>query len=119
MVFESFSVYKGATCLKMLTVVEEDGGVYDLTGASVWLTVKEVADTASNDLAALFQLTVGDGLTVSAPATGVVAVEISSTRTDTLTAGRTYKYDVQVRKSSKTFPAIEGRIGVRARVTMA
>jgi hypothetical protein len=117
---EPISLTKGDTWINTLPITESDGSAYDLTGATVWLTVKAKNDTSSNDDdEALFQLIIGSGITVASPATGIIAVEITDEQTELLTAGGLYKYDVQVRKGGKTFTPIGGTVVVNRDVTRA
>lgn len=119
MITEALTITKGDTWPNTLPITKRDGSPYDLTGATVWLTVKDEFDTADDDAGGIFQLGVGTGLTVSAPATGIVAVEIADTQTDLLDPERTYRYDVQVRKGGKTFTPIGGRLTVTRDTTRA
>ncbi len=66
---------RGDTLRFQFTVVQ-DGGVTDLTGGTLTLTARW-----SVDLPELFTCTVGDGLTIDDPTSGVVEVSISSTKT--------------------------------------
>lgn len=117
MVTEALTITKGDTWPNTLPITQRDGTPYDLTGATVWLTIKDRNDNTDADANAIIQLGVGSGLTVSAPATGVVAVELTDAQTGALLVGPKYKYDVQVRKGGKTFTPIGGLITVERDTT--
>lgn len=92
---------RGDTIVRTATITQPDGTAYDLTGCTVWFTVKEVTDRAANDdeaLALLYWISGGasNGIAVSAPATGVVTVTIPASTTATLSPGRAYRYDLQI-----------------------
>lgn len=95
----------------------DDGLPYDFTGADVVLTVKRRTDRRGDDAGALFQLTVGDGITIDDPESGVMTVTITDERTDALEAGTTYRYDVRVRKDGRTDKPIGGPFLVAPDVT--
>lgn len=114
---ESITLPRGDTWLNTLPIVDADGVAYDLTGASIWLTIKERSDDAPDDADAIIQLEVGSGLTVATPSNGIVAVEITDEDTALLTPGRSYRYDVQVRKGGKTFTPIGGAVVVTKDIT--
>lgn len=83
-----------------------DGSRIDLTGATIWLTLKTDPSTQA-DAAAIIQL---DSLheptqfSVDTPATnGVFTVTLSGTNTGTLTAGTIYYIDVKVKDSYGKF----------------
>lgn len=90
-----------------LTLTDIDGDPIDLTGASVWFTVEH-----------LFQKTIGDGIVVSAPLTGVATISVSAADTSGVSARTTYRYDVQVRTAlGKTKTPIMGTFIIRPDVT--
>lgn len=80
------TVVRGDTSNFQITITDSNGLAYDLTDASIWFTVD-----------GLLEKTIGDGITVSTPASGVADVEISAGDTDAAPDRRTaYPYDVQV-----------------------
>lgn len=84
--------------------LDPDGDDYDFTGATVWMTVKAENDSADNDDAALVQLFWidggdSDGITISAPTSGIFAPTMTSEQTSALRLGVTYVYDVQVKNA--------------------
>lgn len=118
---QPITITKGDTWPNTLSPItnRDTGAVENLTGATIWLTIKEEFDDADDDAAAVVQLGVGTGLTVADPASGIVAVEIPDEDTDLLDPGTTYRYDVQVRKGGKTFTPIGGRLTVTRDTTRA
>ena len=82
---EPITLPRGDTWLNTLPVKNRDGTPYDLTGASLWLTIKPRHSRDTDDSDALIQMTVGTGITVPAPTTGELAVEITDEQTATLT----------------------------------
>ena len=68
----------------------------DLTGATVWFTVKAAATDA--DGSAIFQLTVGSGITIDSPATdGKGKLVVDSDKTESLANVRVVGvYDLQI-----------------------
>ena len=114
---EEITTPKGDTWLNTLPVLDSDGVAYDLTDASVTLTVKEMNDRADDDTLALFQLTLGDGIAIDSPSTGVISIEMSDERTNLLAAGKSYAYDVQIRKNQQTFTPIGGKLVVTRDIT--
>lgn len=114
---ETITTPRGDTWLNTLPITDKNGAPYDLTGALLLMTVKQTTDRSSDDALALFQLVIGDGLTVTNPLTGLVAVEISDERTALLQADTSYAYDVQVRKGNQTFTPIGGELHCTSDVT--
>lgn len=83
------------------TITEEDGDPYNLTGTTLWFTVKAATDTANDDTAAPIKLYrivggTGDGITVTTPSTGVATIKATRAQMETLTPGLTYVFDLQI-----------------------
>jgi hypothetical protein len=116
---EPLTIIRGDTYLNTLPIAEPDGSAYDLTGASVWLTVKPKGSRTDDDDDALIQLTVGDGITVADPASGEIAVKLTDEQTGELAADTTYRYDLQIRKGGDTFTPIGGPLVVLRDTTRA
>jgi hypothetical protein len=96
---------------------KRDGSPYNLSGATVVLTVKRRNDRSNDDDDALFQLTAGDGIEIDEPDPGSITVEISDENTELLEAETTYRYDVQIRRSGTTRTPIGGPLIVTRDVT--
>lgn len=98
-----------------LPVLDEFGAAYDLTGATLAMTVKQRNDRRGDDDNAVLTLTLGAGLTVASPATGVVSIEITDEQTALIDPG-TYLYDVRVEKSGRRFVPIGGHMVINRAV---
>lgn len=99
--------------------LKQSGIALDLTGASVWFTVKDRAkDKDSN---AKIQLTTGSGISISGdPVNGIVVVSLSSS--DTASLEGLWKYDLQVKlatPSTKTMTMLTGVIEFLPNVTLS
>lgn len=96
--------------------------VIDLTGATVFLTVKTAVDTDASDSAALIKLDSGSSptaVTILTPATaGQFQIEIPPTSTQMLTPGVAYVYDVVVKNAAGAqYQVITGTVTVLQPVT--
>lgn len=100
----AIQVIRGATKHYTLTITNDDGTVYDLTGARVLLTVKKnreaEAPTIQKDSAAGVAQ-----VEITAPRTGVAVVKFAPGDTQTLDIG-VYPFDVWVLKGSDRLPVI-------------
>lgn len=98
-----------------LVVLDGNGDAYDLTGASVWFTLKAALTDA--DPGAL-QLTIGNGVTVPNPTSGEIVVRTLTGQSDIEPA--TYFYDVQIQKGGWQDPKTtqEGQFIVTQDVTL-
>jgi hypothetical protein len=80
------TMMRGDTRSLTVTVLDDDGDPYDLTGVGVQFTVD-----------ALFDKSVGDGVAVATPASGVAVVTVNPVDTaDAPDRRRAYRYDVQL-----------------------
>jgi hypothetical protein len=82
-----------------LQVIDGNGDAYDLSAASVWLTLKALPTDPDPGV---LQLTIGNGITVPTPATGEIVIQTAADQTDIDPA--TYFYDVQIQKSGWNGP---------------
>ena len=73
---------------------ESDGSAYNLTGKTVFFTVKNIGDTAANDDAALITK---DIISHSAPTLGQTTISLTADNTNL--APGVYKYDIQIEGS--------------------
>lgn len=101
-------VVRGDSQTFELTFTDDDGDPLDLTDGAVVMTVEE-----------LFTKSVGDGITVSAPLTGVATVAVAPADTaDCPDYRQGYRYDVQVTLASGVVKTpIRGRFVVLPDVT--
>jgi hypothetical protein len=113
---------RGDTYRRPLTIYGASGAVYDLTGASVWMTIKHERDRYdhgdSDAVISLYWSGAGaSGIDVATPTSGQIMVEITPAQTASLDWSQGYWYDVQVKKGPQTFTAIMGPATVAADVT--
>lgn len=112
------TIVRGDTYVRELAILAANGAAYDLTGATVWVTVKPRGDTAADDAGAVASLYwvfggASSGIAVADPTTGVLTVTIPAAATAGMTAGeRLYRYDVQVSKAGAVATPITGTITV-------
>lgn len=94
----------------------EDGSPMDLTGADVRFTAKE--HLRDDDEDAVVVATVGDGIVVDDPTSGVLVVSVDAEDTDGLgTVTRFLRYDVQVTRGGSTRTVVAGRLYIDADVS--
>jgi len=97
----STDVYRGMTSKFRITVTQA-GAAYDLTGATLYFTVKSDIASTSNKL----QKKTGDGITTVGDArNGQADLLLSASDTQTLDCG-SYEYDVVVEKAGERFLVI-------------
>jgi hypothetical protein len=84
------TVIRGDTVTFELTITDSAGDPYDLTGAEVWFSVERLG----------ISKTVGSGITVATPASGVATISLVTADTEDAPNLRvSYRYDVQLRLS--------------------
>lgn len=115
---------RGDTYRRNLTITQPDGSLYDLNGATVWLTVKQRGDRSADDSAAVLKLYwvsggASSGIVAASPSAGVIAVTMTAAQTAALSVGSAiYCYDVQVEKSGLIDTPITGGVIVERDVTI-
>lgn len=103
----TITMTRGDTRTLTLTLTDSDGDPYDLTGATVRMSVGSLFDKGPSD-----------GIVVSAPLTGVAVITVNPDDTEGASARRSYPYDVEVTFADGTvITPILGRFVVRADVT--
>lgn len=86
----------------------------DLTGASLWFSVRR----SLRDADPLIQKTVGVGIVVAAPVSGLATISLSPADTAALAPGP-YVYDVQVKEpSGRVTTIVQGVLDLAADVTL-
>lgn len=78
--------------------VSRDGVALDLTGSSLWFTVKTAA--SQTDAQAVAQLTLGDGITLVDAEAGTCTVLLERAVTEEMTVGTTYLADLQIKDAA-------------------
>jgi hypothetical protein len=95
------------------------GSPYDLGGCSLWFTAKKKYTDA--DSAAIFQKSIGAGITVTSSTQGLFVVAIATTDTEAVDKVKTILvWDLQLRdSSSKTYTMASGNLIINPDVTNA
>ena len=103
----------GESAVWVVTVTDADGAPVNITGATMSFTAKWAATDA--DTAKVFQKTVGAGIILTAPASGIATVTLAVTDTATLPPGRTalLMYDWKMSLSGLTTTVAFGTLLVQ------
>jgi hypothetical protein len=116
----SMTATRGDTNRYTLTI-SRSGARVDLTGVSVWFTVKRAHADSDDD--ALIQKTVGDGITPAdqgeAATEGQAELVLAPADTASLSPTTIYYYDVQILESTVVTTVDSGTFTVSADVTRA
>ena len=91
------SMYRGDTKSWPFTI-EVNGVALNITGASFWFTAKNKISDA--DVDAVFQKTVGDGITITSASEGKIEVKLAEGDTNTLTKRKRLHFDLQMKEAS-------------------
>jgi len=111
-------MYRGDTAEFRVTAKDIDGNPLNLTGASAWFTAK--LSTVDPDTSAVFQKSVGDGITVTDATGGIMMIRLAEDDTSSLSGKTVLQYDVQVRDTSNgVWTVARGTLLVEADVTVA
>lgn len=81
----TFTMYRGDT-VSLLASVVANGAVYDITGAAIYFTAKW--NYTDEDGSAVFQKSIGSGISVTSAVNGRFTVTISPTDTSSLPNGK-------------------------------
>lgn len=116
------SLMRGDTAKFDITIVDSTtSDALDLTGAlGAWFTVK--TSRRAPDSSKLIQKTIGDGITLTAAASGQLRLTVSATDMAALSPARLYAWDLQVQTSSGdiiTADYLTGTLAVEGDVTRA
>jgi len=107
--------YRGDTQVYTLTIKDKDGNPIDLTGSTIFFTMKENL-TLPDDSAAL-QVIVK---THTDPTNGITKITVPATDTSNLKGGYTYFYDFQlVDANSNVKTLLAGKVKVLPDVTQS
>jgi len=109
------SVIRGDDETIDLTITDDEGDPVDLTGVSLWMTVK--SNPADADALAIFQKTIGDGITVTSTSDGTATINIEDDDTSPLPAPWSGYYDVQLGSSGVIKTIASGAFAVTADIT--
>ena len=107
-------IFRGNTVSLSVTVTAS-GSVYNLTGCSLTFTAK----IKYTDTSAVFQKTIGNGITVTTPTSGLVTIVISPSDTLSLSnAKQMLVYDLEaVDGSGNVYTLASGNLIVYPKVT--
>ena len=114
------SMMRGDSKTYTFALTDADGDALDLAAASVWFTAKRRLSDADDD--AVFNLSVGTGITIGTPASGgEVTVDLPAANTTALPDRRTeLRYDLQVKLAGgEAQTALYGTLAVYPDVTLA
>jgi hypothetical protein len=110
---------RGDTPVWELTVIDEDGAAFNLSGYTIRMTAKTSIDQADAD--AVFQLSTVDGtITITNAAGGLAEMQPERDSTNTLTVDTSCVWDVQIAKDGtpdETFTVADGTLLIRRDVT--
>lgn len=110
----NLTIYKGNPYNAVITVTDSAGSAYDLTGKTVFFTVKYLTDEESTDTNALITKTVTVHTT---PLSGITALALSTSETNI--ARGFYKYDIRIYQASPLIQlnSVQGICEVKDTVT--
>ncbi len=117
------SLIRGDSKEQIWTIKDPAGAAYNLTGCTLWFTLKASPLDADN-LAVLAQHWVSggtaSGIAVASPVTGIATHTIMAAESAALTAGRSYAYDIQLKDAAGKVTTIEsGWMAVERDVTIS
>jgi hypothetical protein len=113
MAASTITLYKGNPYAGIMTVTDSAGNAYDLTGKTVFFTVKNF-DDEDNDAGALITK---DITSHSNPTAGITVLELTALQTNI--AKGDYKYDLRIYQASPLIQlnSVQGFITVKEIVT--
>ena len=86
------TITRGDTVIHRVTVLNTDSSVKDITGATVRYTIRERLTGETQ----ILQKTVGAGVQLTTPLSGILDVTLDPADTAVLVPGRPYSYDCEV-----------------------
>lgn len=117
------TVGRGNAIDETITILDTTGAALNLTGATLWFTVKALGDVSTDDSTALIKLYwisggASSGITVATPANGVMAISVTPALAATLAANTSYKWDVKVKTAAgKEWTPVKGYLHTTGVVT--
>lgn len=91
MATSTITIIKGIPYVRTLTFTDSAGSAYDLTGKTIFFTVKNIDDVADNDTAAVIK----KDITVHTNAVGgITTLSLSAVETDIALGD--FKYDIKI-----------------------
>ena len=111
----NLTIRQGATFQLRATVKTSAGTAVNITGYDARMQIRR--GFADDDAEVLVDLTVGDGITLTTPASGILDVVISADDTEDLPGGR-WRYDLEIESAGGVVTRIlEGNATVSREVT--
>jgi hypothetical protein len=109
---------RGDTAAFDIACTAADGSVLNLDGCSLWFTAKN--SVLDSDEAAVFQKTIGDGITVTDEQGGLATIVLAHDDTKSLGENTILQYDLQVKDAFNGIYTISrGTLVVEADVTIS
>jgi hypothetical protein len=114
----NFTITRGDS-VSWSVVITLDGVPFNLAGCLLWFTAK--TKYTDPDVSAIFQKTIGDGITVTTPANGLATIDIVPDDTSALSEVKTVLFwDLQLKDGSDNIYTINsGNLIVNPDVTQA
>ncbi len=113
------TITRGDTKRFDLTVTDElTGAAIDLTGATMWFTVKR--SRSEPDSVKQFQKTTSDGITIASGSSGTATLIIAPADSASMDPARLYVWDLQIKSSTGAIYTVDsGPLAVLGDVTRA
>ena len=111
---QQLTMYRGNTMVFDFAITV-GGNPVDLTDAGLWFTAK----TSPTSTAAVFQKTLGQGITVTDPASGIGLIQLAPSDTSGLASRQAQLYfDLEVELAGTVHTVAAGRLVVEPDVTV-
>lgn len=85
----ALTIKQGDDLSRTLTITDDDGNALDITGATLTFHLRAPGATVD-------AITPAPALTLTTPASGIATLALTDTQTGALTAGTTYRYEVEM-----------------------
>lgn len=119
---QDLTLQRGDTSPLITGTVLLDGVAVDITGATLWFTVKTAVTVADNTASLALSTSLG-GVAILVAASGTFTISITATQMAALAAGATsatYVYDVQYKAlAGQIYTLVQGSLTVPGDVTLA
>ncbi|MGB9697706.1 MAG: hypothetical protein ACPL2D_10560 [Ignavibacteria bacterium] len=109
---KSIEITKGNPATIPIKIMYSDGTPFDLTGKTIFFTVKKLGDNSENDDNAVIKKTITTHID---PVNGKSSISLSKTDTNIDTIQ--YKWDIKIYNGVININSKEGRIKVNNKVT--
>lgn len=110
------TMYRGDSALWIFNCKQSNGSPLDVSAGDMFFTAK--SSTRQTDLQAIFQKTIGSGITIVDGVNGTISVELDTADTSAIYAPAILKWDLQyVTTGGKAYTLLAGDLLVNADVT--